>query len=244
MLIVFYAKDPYPLVILSCYLWMEKKRSEFAVGVIIIEWSKMKILELCCGLGGWSKGFHDIFPEAEFYGVDIKDCGYPYNFIKSDLHDWNPGQEYDIVLASPPCNQFTRLTRETGQFHYSERMGLSLVYRTFYLIEKIKPKFWVLENVEGLAEFLPPPKDIVAYNTIKRGKKAYLWGNFNPLGFFEESIDYKPNWSRGYHGRKEYAQKSKIAEATSLEERQRGEIPLALSHQMAKRMKGSWCNHA
>ena len=45
----------------------------------------MKILELFCGLGGWSKGFHDIFPDAEFYGVDIKDYGYPYNFIKADL---------------------------------------------------------------------------------------------------------------------------------------------------------------
>ena len=37
----------------------------------------MKILELFCGLGGWSKGFHDIFPDAEFYGVDIKNYGYP-----------------------------------------------------------------------------------------------------------------------------------------------------------------------
>ena len=35
MLIVFYAKDLYQLVILSCYSWMEKKRSEFAVGVIM-----------------------------------------------------------------------------------------------------------------------------------------------------------------------------------------------------------------
>ena len=60
----------------------------------------MKILELFCGLGGWSKGFHDIFPNAEFYGVDIKDYGYPYNFIKADLNDWEPKEKYDIPI--PP----------------------------------------------------------------------------------------------------------------------------------------------
>ena len=201
----------------------------------------MKILELFCGMGGWSRGFHDIFPEAEFSGVDIKDLGYPYNFIKADLHDWIPDQKYDIVLASPPCNQFTQITRNTGQFHYSERMGLALVYRTFYLIEKIKPKFWVLENVGGLAEFLPPPKEIVAYNTAKRGKKAYLWGNFKPLGFFEESINYNPCWSKGYHGRKGYDKNSRINWATPKERLQRAEIPLALSHQMAKRMSEEMC---
>ena len=119
----------------------------------------MKILELFCGLGGWSKGFHDIFPDAEFYGVDIKDFGYPYNFIKADLNDWEPDQEYDIVLASPPCTEFCQWKRNTGYWHYSERIGLDLVYRTFYLIEKIKPKFWVLENVWGLGDFLPPPRE-------------------------------------------------------------------------------------
>ena len=32
----------------------------------------MKILELFCGRGGWSKGFKEIFPDAEFYGIDVK----------------------------------------------------------------------------------------------------------------------------------------------------------------------------
>ena len=39
----------------------------------------MKILELFCGRGGWSKGFKEIFPNAEFYGIDVKDFGYPFN---------------------------------------------------------------------------------------------------------------------------------------------------------------------
>lgn len=197
----------------------------------------MKILELFCGLGGWSKGFHDIFPNAEFYGVDIKDYGYPYNFIKADLNDWEPKEKYDIILASPPCNEFSDITRTTGQFHFSERLGLNLVYRAFYLIEKLKPKFWVIENVHGLAEFLHPPKDIVAYNNKKRGKKAYLWGNFPSLDFFDECIVFRPHWSKGYHGRKGYPKKSKIEHSTAQQRRERALIPLALSRQMAKKMK-------
>ena len=77
----------------------------------------------------------------------------------------------------------------------------------------------------GLAEFLPLPREIVGYNFLRHGKKAYLWGNFPALGFFDECIIYKPNW--GSHGRKAIAQ----------DRRERGLIPLALSHQMAKKMK-------
>ena len=42
MLIVFYAKDLYQLVIQNYYLWMEKRRSEFAVGVIMLNFPDKK----------------------------------------------------------------------------------------------------------------------------------------------------------------------------------------------------------
>ena len=181
----------------------------------------MKILELFCGLGGWSKGFHDIFPNAKFYGIDIKNYGYPFNFIQADINDWIPDQKYDIVLASPPCSEFSQLKRNTAQ-RYDERIGLDLVWRTLAIIEKINPKFWVLENVIGLSEFIDKPKEIVRYRRAKDGKKACLWGNFPSLGFFEEDIIYKPqNW----HYRDGY---DKTTQA------ERALIPLALSHQMAK----------
>ena len=181
----------------------------------------MKILELFCGLGGWSKGFHDIFPDAEFYGVDIKNYGYPYNFIQADLNDWEPKEKYDIILASPPCTEFCEVKRNTASSHFSERIGLSLIYRTFYLIEKIKPVFWVLENVWGLSEFIDKPKDIVRYRRAKNGKKAYLWGNFPSLDFFDEDIFY-PAKKKGFN---------------QVSSQIRAEIPLALSRQMAKKMR-------
>ena len=43
----------------------------------------MRVLELFCGLGGWSKPWiesgHDVT------GIDIKDYGYPARFIKADI---------------------------------------------------------------------------------------------------------------------------------------------------------------
>jgi len=184
----------------------------------------LKVLDLFCGAGSWSKGFHDILPNAEFYGIDINNYNYPYNFIKADLNDWLPDKYYDIILASPPCSEFSEVKRNTAQ-RYDERIGLDLIYRTFALIQEIKPKFWVLENVWGLSEFIDKPKDIVRYRRAKNGKRAYLWGNFPSLGFFEEDIVYN---SEFWHFRNGWNENNRI---------QRAAIPLALSHQIAKKIK-------
>ena len=191
----------------------------------------MKILELFCGLGGWSKGFHDIFPDAEFYGVDIKDFGYPYNFIKADLNDWEPDQEYDIVLASPPCSEFSEVKRNCA-LPYDERQGLDLVWRTFALIEQIKPRYWIIENVKGLSEFLPNVSEKIRYGKKTR-KTAVLWSNKDiKLGFFDSDMsDYN---SKMWHDKKSSGWEQ-------CKNGMRGQIPLALSRQMAKRMRDELC---
>jgi len=147
----------------------------------------MKVLELFCGLGGWSKPWieagHDVT------GIDIKDLGYPGKFIKADLFDWEPKEKYDIVLASPPCTEFS-IAKKWGWGTQDERQGLDLIYRTFYLISKIKPKYFIIENVKGLAEFLPPPKDIVRYGRNKQTKAAYLWTNIEKLGMLPPMTSY------------------------------------------------------
>jgi len=68
----------------------------------------MKVLDLFCGMGGFSIGFHR--EGFECYGLDNVDVGYPYELIKQDIRDYQPnGERFDVVVASPPCNEFSRL---------------------------------------------------------------------------------------------------------------------------------------
>lgn len=150
----------------------------------------MKVLDLFCGHGGWSKGFAKLGYECT--GVDIRKMDYPYRFIKADLYDWEPDQYYDIVLASPPCTEFSAVNqRWNGKANESK--GLGLVYRTYHLIEKMKPKWYCIENVRNLAKFIGPPKDIVRYGKSVHSKHAYLWGSFPSLDML---IDGRRNTTR------------------------------------------------
>src|SRR5262245_57560831 len=111
----------------------------------------MKVLDLCCGLGGWSKGFAANGFECE--GIDNRDLGYPYRFIHKDLFDFEPSGHYDVIVASPPCSEFS-----TAKYYaygtQKELDGLQLVDRVQYLIHKLKPRFWIMENVKHLADFI------------------------------------------------------------------------------------------
>jgi len=135
----------------------------------------LKVLDLFCGKGGWSKAFADAGHQCT--GIDTKNIGYPYRFIKADR---------------PPCTQFSKVVqRWTGKCNESK--GLELVFRTFSLIQEIKPKYWVIENVKGLSEFIDKPNDIVRYGHSVHTKSAYLWSNIGKLGFFDNMIVKKTN---------------------------------------------------
>ena len=134
----------------------------------------MKVLELFCGLGGWSKPFIECGHNCT--GVDIVNLGYPGKFIQCDIMDFVPKEKYDAVLASPPCREFC-LPLKLLPSDRDERIGLDLVWKTFDIIQTIKPKYWLIENVKGLSEFLDKPNEIVQYNRNRNYKSAYLWGN-------------------------------------------------------------------
>ena len=66
----------------------------------------MRVLDLFCGPGAASKGFHDL--GFECVGVDIKDQDYPYDFIKCDVFDLPMEffKDFDYIWASPPCQGY------------------------------------------------------------------------------------------------------------------------------------------
>ncbi len=152
----------------------------------------MKVLDLFCGMGGWSIGFHR--EGFDCLGVDIVDVGYPYDFIHQDIHDFD-GSDYsriDVVVASPPCTEFSRLKTLYG--HGSNRKapadpakGMELVKQAKRIIDEAQPKFWLIENVGGAVPYF---KSLLGEPRFVR-RPFYLWGDF-PRFLLEERDYRKP----------------------------------------------------
>lgn len=145
---------------------------------------KLQLLDLCCGLGGWSIGFY----RAGFkcVGVDCVDFAYPYRFVQADVRSWSPSGELDlgkvnVVCASPPCTEFSSLTRlaiARGQRGPRDiPAGIEVVKGCIRIINEVEPRFWILENVAGSEEYIVP---LLGKPKLKRGPWR-LWGEFPPF---------------------------------------------------------------
>ena len=72
----------------------------------------MRLLDLFCGAGGESVGYHQA--GFEVVGVDINDQPhYPYRFVQWDaltaLDDLDWMSSFDVIHASPPCQTYSTL---------------------------------------------------------------------------------------------------------------------------------------
>jgi len=126
----------------------------------------MKVLDLFCGLGGFSQAFRD--RGHKVVGVDINPSVKPD--IVADILTFDTDEYFDVVLASPPCQEFTKdfLPWRKGN------PDLKLVFATLRVIDKVKPKYWVIENVIGAVKYFKP---ILGNYRLRCGSR-YLWGNF------------------------------------------------------------------
>ena len=152
----------------------------------------MRLLDLFCGKQyGWTKGFST--RGFECTGIDIVDVKtYPGTFIKADLLDYEPTGYYDVVTASPPCTEFS-IAKKCRWGDQDERIGLDLVQRALYLIGRLKPRYWIMENVPGLAEFIGPPRQKIRYASHHCSKWGYFWGEFPEIGMLPNMIEHKLN---------------------------------------------------
>lgn len=101
---------------------------------------KPRLLDLFCGAGGASMGYHRA--GFDVVGVDIRpQPRYPFEFHQADALTF-PLEGFDAIHASPPCQKFTVL-RARWKRDYPD------------LIEPIRDRLsaagapWVIENVGG-----------------------------------------------------------------------------------------------
>lgn len=137
----------------------------------------MKVLDLFSGLGGWSQAFKDRGHEVLTVDIDKK---FKPSICK-DVMDlsliWLDGLNPDIVLASPPCTEFSKsMMPETWKSvsKYGCNPDVTLTKRTMAIINKLHPEFWVIENVCGARKYFKP---FLGEYKKKVGSR-YLWGNF------------------------------------------------------------------
>jgi DNA (cytosine-5)-methyltransferase 1 len=101
---------------------------------------KPRLLDLFCGAGGASMGYHRA--GFEVVGVDIKpQKNYPFEFHMEDALEY-PLDGFDVVHASPPCQVYSRLKHLSGGQH----KGFIQCIRE-RLSENKKP--YIIENVIG-----------------------------------------------------------------------------------------------
>jgi len=116
---------------------------------------KLNTIELFSGTGSFSKIAkklgHNIFR------VEID------KYFDAELHkdilqvsEKDLPKNIDILWASPPCTSFSVASIGSswcGEYHpkrVETALGMAYVLKTIYLINKLKPKYWFIENPRGV----------------------------------------------------------------------------------------------
>lgn len=128
----------------------------------------LSMLDLCSGSGAASRA-------AQVRGwrvLRVDNAPGTACDVRADIATWEPTESFDLVWASPPCNEFS-----SANPRRAPSVGMELVHATLRIIAKVQPRWWVLENVHGatraIGEVLGPP--------VARYGSFYLWGNFPPF---------------------------------------------------------------
>jgi DNA (cytosine-5)-methyltransferase 1 len=109
----------------------------------------MRLLDLFCGAGGASTGYH--MAGFEVVGVDNRpQPHYPFEFVLGDALEFvaEHGREFDVVHASPPCQKYTMWQTVNVKRWGSVPQHPDLIAPTrAALIQTGKP--YVIENVQN-----------------------------------------------------------------------------------------------
>lgn len=147
----------------------------------------MKVIDLFCGVGGFSEGFK----QAGFEVVlAIDNWELALNSHKAnhpDSEHWLVDIMYleslpkcDVIIASPPCTEFSVAKIMGGDDRKPEK-GMELVIKTLALIGNNNPKYWIIENVWGLEHYLEGHNliKVDCYNFgSKSHRKRIFYGQF------------------------------------------------------------------
>ena len=115
------------------------------------------ILELFGGIGALTKAFkrlgipHKVidYVEIDKYAVASYNAINGTNFEPQDICNWNKDIKVDLIMHGSPCQDFSLAGKQAGGDKDSGTRS-SLMYETIRIVEKLKPKYVIWENVKNL----------------------------------------------------------------------------------------------
>ena len=117
----------------------------------------VRVLELFAGIGACSKALtrlgieHEIVDAIEIdkYAVQSFNAIHGTNFEPQDITQWDKDIKVDLIMHGSPCQDFSVAGLNKGGDKGSGTRS-SLMYETLRIVEKLKPKYVIWENVKNL----------------------------------------------------------------------------------------------
>ena len=118
---------------------------------------RIRVLELFAGIGACSKALSNIGIEHEIvdaveidsYAVKSFNAIHGTNFVPQDITKWDKDVKVDLIMHGSPCQDFSMAGKQAGGDAGSGTRS-SLMYETLRIVEKLRPKYVVWENVRNL----------------------------------------------------------------------------------------------
>lgn len=122
-----------------------------------MENKNISILELFGGIGACTKALKNIgmnvnivdYVEIDKYACKSYNAINGTDFKPQDITKWNKDINIDLIMHGSPCQDFSVAGKQAGGDEGSGTRS-SLMYETIRIIEKLKPKYVVWENVKNL----------------------------------------------------------------------------------------------
>lgn len=117
----------------------------------------IRVLELFAGIGACSKALerlgidHEIVDAVEIdkYAIASFNAIHGTNFEPQDITEWDKDIQCDLIMQGSPCQDFSVAGKQAGGDEGSGTRS-SLMYETLRIVEKLKPKYTIWENVKNL----------------------------------------------------------------------------------------------
>ena len=117
----------------------------------------IRILELFGGIGACSKALERLgidyeiadYVEIDKYAVASFNAIHDTNFEPQDICEWDKNIDVDLIMHGSPCQDFSLAGLQAGGDEGSGTRS-SLMYETVRIVEKLKPKYVIWENVKNV----------------------------------------------------------------------------------------------